>query len=121
MAILGLDHIQLAIPEGGENRARAFFVELLGMREVEKPANLSPKGCWFEGGALNLHLGVDPEFRPARKAHPAILVDDIEDLRRKLEGAGYQSYDDKPVEGYHRFFSHDPFGNRIEFMQTTAD
>lgn len=119
MQILGLDHIQLAIPEGGEDRARAFFVELLEMREVEKPANLSSKGCWFESGALNLHLGVDPEFRPARKAHPALLVNDLDALRKRLEGAGYQVADDKPIEGYCRFFAHDPFGNRIEFMQIT--
>ncbi|MEM7666323.1 MAG: VOC family protein [Pseudomonadota bacterium] len=112
-----LDHIQLAIPKGGEDRARAFFVGLLGMREVPKPANLSPSGCWFENGSVSLHIGVDPNFRPATKAHPAFLVDDLARLRAKLETTGLAIRDDKPVEGYERFFSVDPFGNRIEFMQ----
>ncbi len=117
MAIVGLDHVQLAIPAGGEDEARRFFVGLLGMREVPKPANLSPSGCWFEGGGANLHIGVDPDFRPARKAHPAFLVDDLSGLRTKLEEAGIETRDDKPVEEYERFFTSDPFGNRIELMQ----
>lgn len=117
MAVIGVDHVQLAIPAGGEDKARAFFTGLLGMREVPKPANLSPKGCWFESGGVNLHLGVDPEFRPARKAHPALLVDDLAGLRQRLEEAGVETRDDKPVAGYERFFTQDPFGNRIELMQ----
>ena len=117
MSVLGLDHIQLAIPEGGEERAREFFGDLLGMVEVAKPANLSPQGCWFEGGAARLHIGVDPDFRPATKAHPAFLVEDLKVLRARLEAAGCETSDDKPVEGYARFFTRDPFGNRIELMQ----
>lgn len=117
MAIIGIDHVQLAMPHGGEDEARAFFIGLLGMREVPKPANLSPSGCWFESGSLNLHLGVDPDFRPATKAHPALLVDDLAALRAKLEAVGHTTRDDTPIEGYTRFFADDPFGNRIELMQ----
>ena len=117
MAIIGLDHVQLAIPAGGEDQARAFFVGLLGMTEVPKPANLSPTGCWFTGGAVSLHIGVDPDFRPATKAHPALLVDDLAGLRARLAQVGCVTRDDKPVAGYVRFFTEDPFGNRIELME----
>lgn len=117
MAIIGLDHIQIAIPAQGEEKAREFYGALLGMHEVPKPANLSPSGCWFERGSVSLHIGVDPEFTPARKAHPALLIDDLARLRERIETAGYEAHDDKPVEGYDRFFTFDPFGNRIELMQ----
>lgn len=117
MAIIGLDHVQVAIPEGGEYRARTFYADLLGMQEVAKPAQLSPSGCWFTGGSCNLHLGVEEDFAPARKAHPALLVDDLTSLRERLEAAGYPTRDDTPVTGYARFFTQDPFGNRIELMQ----
>ncbi|GAB5349873.1 VOC family protein [Alteriqipengyuania sp. 357] len=115
--LLAYDHVQLAIPRGGEDRARAFFVDLIGMREVPKPVTLSPHGCWFEAGAVSLHIGVDPDFRPATKAHPAFLVADLEDLRTRLEAAGVACREDKPLAGYLRFFAEDPFGNRLEFMQ----
>jgi len=117
MAIIGIDYVQLAIPEGGEGKARDFFCGLLGMTEVSKPTNLSPAGCWFECGSVALHIGVDPDFMPARKAHPALLVDDLADLRERLESAGIATQDDKEVSGYIRFFTQDPFGNRIEIMQ----
>jgi catechol 2,3-dioxygenase-like lactoylglutathione lyase family enzyme len=117
MAVVGIDHIQLAIPANGEDEARRFFADLLGMVEVPKPATLSASGCWFEGGSLNLHIGVDPDFRPASKAHPALLVDDLDGLRCKLEAAGVEAQDGKQIEGYKRFFANDPFGNRIEIMQ----
>jgi len=115
--LLAYDHVQLAIPPGGEDRMRAFFVDLIGMVEVPKPDTLSPQGCWFEAGAVALHIGVDPDFSPATKAHPAFLVSDLEGLRARLEGAGVACREDKPVEGYQRFFADDPFGNRLEFMQ----
>ncbi len=117
MAIIGLDHVQIAIPEGGEGDARAFYVGILGMREVAKPANLSPNGCWFKSGKMNLHVGVDPEFRPARKAHPALLVDDIVAIKREIEAKDIFVRGDKRIVGYSRFFTEDPFGNRIEIMQ----
>ena len=117
MAVIGLDHVQLAIPAGGEVQARGFYGGLLGMAEVPKPAMLSASGCWFTGGPVSLHLGVDPDFRPATKAHPALLVDDLVALRARLVAAGYAASDDKPIEGYRRFFTADPFGNRIELME----
>ena len=117
MAIIGLDHIQIAIPAGGEDQARGFYGASLGFHEVPKPENLSPTGCWFERGGVSLHIGVDPNFTPARKAHPAFLVDDLTALRTRLEAAGYETHDDKPVAGYTRFFTFDPFGNRVELMQ----
>ena len=115
--LLAYDHVQLAIPPGGEDRMRAFFVGLIGMVEVPKPDTLSPQGCWFEAGEVSLHIGVDADFSPATKAHPAVLVSDLEDLRARLEAAEVECREDKPVEGYRRFFADDPFGNRLEFMQ----
>ena len=117
MGIVGLDHVQLAMPEGGEGKARGFFCDLLGMTEIPKPTNLSPNGYWFESGSASLHVGVDPDFRPATKAHPALLVDDLAVLRARLMVAGCDTKDDKSVAGYARFFTVDPFGNRIEIMQ----
>lgn len=117
MPVVGLDHVQLAIPAGGEDQTRAFFVGLLGMVEVPKPANQSPSGCWFTGGGAALHIGVDPDFRPAKKAHPALLVDDLAALRETLAAEGYPIREDTPVEGYARCFTEDPFGNRIELME----
>ncbi len=117
MGVIGLDHIQLAIPAGGEDDARAFFVGLLEMKEVAKPANLAPKGCWFESGALRLHIGIDAEFHPATKAHPALLVDDLAGLRAKLDEAGIAIREGEAIEGYARLFVSDPFGNRIELIE----
>lgn len=117
MGVVGLDHVKIAIPAGGEDAARGFYAGLLGMVEVPKPANLSPSGCWFTGGGVALHIGVDPDFRPAKKAHPALLVDDTDALRARLVAAGYAASDDKPIAEYRRFFTADPFGNRIELME----
>lgn len=89
MAIVGLDHVQLAMPAGGEAQARAFYSGLLGMRELEKPPQLAARGgCWFEAPGTQLHLGVEASFAPARKAHPALRVDDLERLRGVLADAG---------------------------------
>jgi len=117
MGIVGLDHVQLAIPTGAEDRAREFYVDLLGLKEIPKPPQLSPQGCWLEGGEVRLHLGVDPDFRPARKAHVALLTNDLAALRARLEAAGQETRDDTPIKGYARFFTSDPFGNRIELME----
>lgn len=87
------------------------------MCEVPKPDTLSPQGCWLEAGAVSLHIGVDPDFSPATKAHPAFLVGDLADLRARMEAADVECRAEKPVEGYQRFFAADPFGNRLEFMQ----
>ncbi|KQR32251.1 UNVERIFIED_ORG: catechol 2,3-dioxygenase-like lactoylglutathione lyase family enzyme [Agrobacterium larrymoorei] len=118
MTILRLDHIQLAIPAGGEEKGRAFYAGLLGLEEVEKPANLARRGgCWFVAGDVRVHLGVAGEFVAASKAHPAFVVDDLSELRKRLETAGYPVVEDQPLEGYDRFYVYDPFGNRIEMMQ----
>lgn len=118
MTILRLDHIQLAIPAGGEEKGRAFYAGLLGLEEVEKPANLAGRGgCWFVAGDARVHLGVAGEFVAASKAHPAFVVDDLSELRKRLETAGCPVVEDEPLEGYDRFYVYDPFGNRIEMMQ----
>lgn len=118
MAIRAIEHVQLAMPAGREAEARAFYTDLLGIPETPKPPHLAKRGgCWFEDGALKLHLGVEAEFRPARKAHPALLVEGLAALRAKLSAAGCRIAEDEPLEGYERIFTDDPFGNRIELME----
>jgi catechol 2,3-dioxygenase-like lactoylglutathione lyase family enzyme len=118
MRIRRLDHIQLAMPPGREDEARAFYQDVLGISEVSKPPHLAARGgCWFEHGDLKVHLGVEADFVPARKAHPAFIVDDLEALATALEQAGYRVAADQPLEGYERLYVSDPFGNRIELMQ----
>ncbi|MFZ1743212.1 MAG: glyoxalase [Pontixanthobacter sp.] len=122
MAILGIDHVQLAMPRGAEDTARAFFIGILGLVEIAKPADLALRGgCWFansgSGGTANIHLGVEEPFVPAKKAHPALLVDDLAALRRTLDAANVAFTDGKPLDGYMRGDICDPFGNRIELMQ----
>jgi len=118
MQVRALDHIQLAMPPGREIEARAFYADLLGIPEVPKPSHLARRGgCWFERGALRVHLGVEEEFRPARKAHPAFLVDDLAVLKGTLERAGFLVHTGEPLEGYERAYVDDPFGNRVELMQ----
>jgi catechol 2,3-dioxygenase-like lactoylglutathione lyase family enzyme len=118
MQIIAIDHVQLAMPPGAEAQARAFYEGVLGIPEVPKPPNLAKRGgCWFERGPLRIHLGVEAEFRPARKAHPAFLVDDLDTLKAILERAGYTPRTDEPLEGYNRIYVDDPFGNRIELME----
>lgn len=117
--ILGYDHVQVAIPRGGEDTARAFYGGLLGMAEVPKPPALAVRGgCWFSAGAAMLHLGVEDGFAPARKAHPAFVVADLDRLRTSLEAAGYACVQsDGEIPGVRRFHIADPFGNRVEFQQ----
>lgn len=117
--IVGLDHIQLAMPEGREDAARAFYADILELTETEKPKPLlSRGGCWFEGGGVMVHLGVEKDFAPARKAHPAFLVADLEMLRGLLEEAGIGITPDNALPGIRRFYAADPFGNRLEFIQS---
>lgn len=118
MRVRRLDHVQLAMPAGGEAAAVAFYQELLGIPEVPKPPHLAARGgCWFERGTLKVHLGVDPQFRPATKAHPAFVVDDVRTLAAAIAGRGHRVVDDEPLEGYDRVYVDDPFGNRIELLQ----
>ena len=115
--VRNLDHVQLAIPAGGEDLARTFFVGVLGFLEVEKPEPMRSRGgFWFESGGAMLHLGVDPQFTPAKKAHPAFVVDRFRDLEAALLGAGFAFVRSDEMEGVERAFTHDPFGNRIEFV-----
>ena len=118
MHIARLDHVQLAMPTGCEEQARWFYRDLLGIAEVAKPPHLAARGgCWFENGALKVHLGVDADFRPARKAHPAFVVADLAQLAVSLRAAGCSVIADEPLEGYDRLYVDDPFGNRIELME----
>jgi catechol 2,3-dioxygenase-like lactoylglutathione lyase family enzyme len=118
MTVKSLDHIHLAMPAGREAEARAFYQGLLGIPEATKPANLAKRGgCWFERGALKVHLGVEADFRPARKAHPAFIVEDLAALAATLTTAGHPVRTDEPLAGYTRVYVDDPFGNRIELMQ----
>lgn len=113
-----MDHVLLAMPSGREAEARAFYAGLLGLPEAEKPANLAGRGgCWFVSGAVKIHLGVEKDFRPARKAHPAFLVDDVRAAAARLTAAGCVLTEDEPLAGYDRVYVYDPFGNRIELMQ----
>ncbi len=113
-----IHHVQVAIPAGGEDRARRFYGALLGFDEVEKPANLRQRGgVWFMTGNLQLHLGVDKAFRPAEKAHVAFEVIGLAALRQRLTEAGYTVADDEPLPGYNRCYVDDPFGNRTELLE----
>ncbi|TPP10047.1 VOC family protein [Rhizobium glycinendophyticum] len=121
MALLGLHHVHLAMPSGGEDQARAFYGDVLGLVEVQKPENLARRGgCWFELGDLRIHLGVEEEFRAARKAHPALLVDNLAGLTARIDAAGFQIVSDEPLLGFERLYVYDPFGNRIELMQAVG-
>lgn len=116
--ITGYDHVQVAIPRGGEDTARAFYAAVLGMSEQPKPAALAGRGgCWFTAGAAVLHLGVEDPFTPARKAHPAFVVTDLDALRARLEDAGHACTPADEIPGVRRFHTGDPFGNRLEFQQ----
>jgi catechol 2,3-dioxygenase-like lactoylglutathione lyase family enzyme len=116
--VLGLDHVQLAMPTGGEGPARRFYGDILGLQEEAKPPHLAARGgCWFASGALRLRLAVEADFRPARKAHPGLRVQGLAALRRRLEEQGFASTEDEPLAGYDRCYVDDPFGNRLELME----
>ena len=116
--IVRLDHVQLAMPPGEEERAAAFYEGVLGIPRVPKPAPLAARGgCWFESGALKVHLGVEAEFRPARKAHPAFAVSALSEMVDRLRAAGVEVREGDAVN---QVYVDDPFGNRIELMEPTA-
>ena len=117
LPLIRTDHVRLAMPAGGEATARDFYARLLGLGEVAKPPELAARGgCWFERGALRIHLGVDADFRPARKAHPALRVTEFAGLIARLGGGGCTIVEDSPFEGSRRAYVDDPFGNRIELI-----
>ncbi len=118
MAITGIDHVQLAMPHGGEDKARRFFADVLGMEEIAKPAHLAVSGgCWFSSGSAHIHLGVEQDFMPSQRAHPALLVEDLPSFVQRLEQSGVPFAPGKPLDGYRRGDILDPFGNRIEIME----
>jgi len=118
MTVLSLDHVQLAMPPGREEEARAFYEKALQIPEIPKPPHLAKRGgCWFERGSLKIHLGVERDFRPAKKAHPAFIVDDLARLSTTLTSAGFPVRSEEPLDGYTRVYVDDPFGNRIELME----
>ncbi|HYP75810.1 MAG TPA: VOC family protein [Polyangiaceae bacterium] len=122
MTIIAIDHVQLAMPVGREQEARAFYSALLGLPEIPKPPELAGRGgAWFESSSVKVHLGVDMDFRPARKAHPGLLVDDLEGLANRLRAAGVTLVADEALPGQSRYFVDDPFGNRLELLQAPAD
>lgn len=116
---LGLDHLQVAMPRGEEAAARSFYGDLLGLPELPKPEQLAARGgVWFQCGHQQLHLGVEDDFRPAKKAHPAFVVDDLDAVARALEMRGFRVVMDRiQLEGVLRGFTEDPFGNRVELTQ----
>lgn len=119
MKILALDHVQLSIPPGGEDRARLFYGELLGFKEIPKPPELARRGgAWFEQGEVRLHLGIEPDFQPLTKAHPALLVEDLDGLTARLRAVNWEmDTSQPPLHGYRRLHVLDPFGNRLEFLE----
>jgi catechol 2,3-dioxygenase-like lactoylglutathione lyase family enzyme len=113
-----IHHVQLACPPSAEDRSRAFYQGVLGLAEIAKPPALAARGgCWFRGHGIELHLGVEQDFRPARKAHPGLLVSGIDDWAARLESAGYPVSFDDQFPGMRRFYSEDPHGNRLEFLE----
>jgi catechol 2,3-dioxygenase-like lactoylglutathione lyase family enzyme len=112
-----IDHVQLAMPVGGEETARQFYSGVLGMTEIFKPPELAKRGgCWFQSGSVQVHLGVEGDFRPAKKAHPAFRCGDYDGLVSRLRAAGVEVTDAADIPGVRRCHVHDPFGNRIELI-----
>ena len=119
MLIRRIHHVQLAMPVGGEDTARRFYSGLLGLPEVQKPENLAKRGgAWFESGDIRIHLGVEQDYRPAQKAHPGLLVENLQLLSRQLSEAGFEVKSAEPLEGYEHVYVADPFGNRIELLES---
>jgi len=115
---LTIDHIQIAAPEGCEDAAREFYGKILGLDEIEKPEQLRPRGgCWFRCGDRQVHIGIDGNFRPAKKAHPAFALLNLEALRTNLIAHGVRIVEDSGLPGTRRFYAEDPWGNRVEFVE----
>jgi len=116
-----IHHVQLACPAGSEDVSRAFYAGVLELAEIDKPPALTRRGgCWFRGHGIELHLGVEEDFRPARKAHPALRVAGLDDWAARLTAAGYPVSFDDEFPGMRRFYSADPHGNRLEFLEPVA-
>ncbi|MEU6438914.1 VOC family protein [Streptomyces sp. NPDC047046] len=119
--ITALDHVQLAAPPGSEDRLRAFYADALGLTELPKPPALAARGgCWFGGGPVQLHLGIETDFRPARKAHPGLRVTAIDAFATRLTAHGVPVTWDDNLPGHRRFYADDPVGNRLEFLEPVS-
>jgi catechol 2,3-dioxygenase-like lactoylglutathione lyase family enzyme len=118
MSVIGIHHVQLAMPAGGEALAREFYRDVLGLAEQAKPGELAGRGgCWFESDSVRIHLGVDREFRAATKAHPGLLVRALQPIVEACRARGLAVTDPEPFGSYRRLYVHDPFGNRIELLE----
>lgn len=119
VTILAIDHVQLAMPADEEEIARAFYAGVLGLAEISKPPQLARRGgVWFQAGSVQIHLGIEADFHPAKKAHPAFIVADLDALLDRVRKAGYEvDTSQPPLDGYVRAHIFDPFGNRIELME----
>ncbi|MFD9634662.1 VOC family protein [Streptomyces violascens] len=116
--LAAVDHVQLAAPPGSEPQLRTYYADILGMTEIPKPPVLAARGgCWFQYGPVQLHLGIEEDFRPAKKAHPGLCVTSIEAYARRLEERGAKVVRDDSLPGHRRFYSEDPVGNRLEFLE----
>jgi catechol 2,3-dioxygenase-like lactoylglutathione lyase family enzyme len=117
--ISSIDHVQVAAPAGCERAAREFYGSILGMQEVVKPKGLRARGgCWFQCGRDQLHIGVEKDFHAAEKAHPAFVVTNLHDLRAALQARGIPIVEDENIVDSQRFYVHDPWGNRLEFIES---
>jgi len=123
MPIVSIDHVQIAMPEGKEDIARTFYIDILGFIEIPKPPELLKRGgAWFQSENIQLHLGVEKDFRPARKAHPAFIVENLDEMLEKAQLKGYETDTSQPpLDGYRRAHIYDPFKNRIELMEKNED
>jgi catechol 2,3-dioxygenase-like lactoylglutathione lyase family enzyme len=118
MPIVGIDHVQLAMPAGGEAQARGFYGQIMGLPEIPKPPELAKRGgCWFENDRVKIHLGVETAFQPASKAHPGFLVVDLQEIVARCRNNGIDISADVELPGYARIFVKDPFGNRLELLE----
>ncbi|HKD52427.1 MAG TPA: VOC family protein [Candidatus Acidoferrum sp.] len=116
--VLRIDHIQLAMPKASEERARSFYRDVLGMKEIPKPEPLAKRGgCWFASGEAQVHLGIEEDFRPAKKAHPALVVEGLDEVLARCDAAGLPSKPDAEIDGHRRVHVFDPFGNRLELIE----
>ncbi|MEU9011346.1 VOC family protein [Streptomyces sp. NPDC048479] len=116
--LTAVDHVQLAAPPGSEDALRAYYSDVLGMTEIPKPPVLAARGgCWFQQGTVQLHLGIEADFRAARKAHPGLRVTGIEAYAARLEERGAKVVWDDGLPGHRRFYAEDPVGNRLEFLE----
>jgi catechol 2,3-dioxygenase-like lactoylglutathione lyase family enzyme len=118
MSILDIEHVQLAMPAGAEDKARAFYIGVLQLTEKTKPPVLAARGgAWFVNDHVEIHLGVEKDFRAARKAHPAFRVRDLQGFIDRARAQGCELATDEPLAGYDRIFIYDPFGNRLELVE----